>query len=251
MKLLRPLLTAAVTAIAMIQPCFAQDGISAPSRDNLIGIWIVTIDGEREARTLTVAHEKPTSEGVTLTAKYGISTLGQSPAVADIQGTSATRQFKLRTQADSIINATENSLGTYSGTFTFKGGAIRKVSIARTAGRQLEFVYLGGPDCPVCKGWEMFDLPKLRSHEVFAKVRYTKISKFIQSEVPSAFWFPNEVKHLSQPIADRLKGAGSPMFAILVDDKVISAWLGVKRSPEEIIRALDNVYSTSMSSKLR
>lgn len=83
-------------------------------------------------------------------------------------------------------------------------------------------------------------MPKLQAAPVFKKIRFTKVDKLIRSPVPSAFWFPSEIKHLRDPIAEQLKGYGSPMFAILADGKVIAAWKGSRsKTPEDVLRILE------------
>ena len=100
---------------------------------------------------------------------------------------------------------------------------------------RVDFVYLGASDCPYCTAWEARDLPKLKSAGAFQDVRFTRVTKMIQSPVPSAFWFPAEVRHLRDPIAESLKGVGSPMFAVLSDGKVVAAWKGTSKKSEEIL----------------
>ncbi len=48
-----------------------------------------------------------------------------------------------------------------------------------------------------------------------------------------------EIKHLREPIAEKLKGAGSAMFAILADGKVVASWKGTRKSPEEILQIIE------------
>ena len=104
---------------------------------------------------------------------------------------------------------------------------------------RVDFVYFGASDCPYCRAWENWDLPKLQASETFQRVRFTKVTKNIRSPVPGEFWFPKEIKHLRDPIAEQLKGAGSPMFAILADGKVVLAWKGTRRGTEELIRIFE------------
>ena len=58
-------------------------------------------------------------------------------------------------------------------------------------------------------------------------MRFTYVVKSIKSPVPAAFWFPQEIKHLRDPIFDASKGrAGSSQNAILVNGKVVDFWHG-------------------------
>ena len=116
-------------------------------------------------------------------------------------------------------------------------------SLAATAqGRarpRIDFVYFGSPECSFCRGWEAADLPKLKQSALFRQVRFTKIAKAIGSPVPQAASFPDEIKSLREPIAAKLAGAGSPMFAILNEGKVVEAWRGSKKySPDQILEII-------------
>lgn len=116
-----------------------------------------------------------------------------------------------------------------------------------TVNTGIDLVYFGGPDCPFCRGWETFDLPKLKDSALFKRVRFTKVAKTIKSPVPSAFWFPDEIKDLRDPIAEKLQGSGSPMFAILNNKQVVASWKGTKKSPEEILSIIEKQPRSSSS----
>ena len=108
-----------------------------------------------------------------------------------------------------------------------------------SARHRIDFVYFGSPECSYCRGWEARDLPKLKKSGSFRQVRFTKVTKAIGSPVPQASSFPQQVKYLREPIAAKLEGAGSPMFAILADGKVVAAWRGTKKySPEQILEII-------------
>ncbi len=108
-----------------------------------------------------------------------------------------------------------------------------------SARHRIDFVYFGSPECSYCRGWEAVDLPKLKRYGSFRQVRFTKVTKAIGSPVPQASSFPEQVKYLREPIAAKLEGAGSPMFAILTDGKVVAAWRGTKKySPEQILKII-------------
>jgi hypothetical protein len=105
--------------------------------------------------------------------------------------------------------------------------------------KQIDFVYFGAHDCPVCRAWEAKELVELKASPAFQRVRYTKVTKLIQSPVPSAFWFPREIEHLQEPIAASVTGAGSPIFSFLVDGKVVATWKGTGRKPPTIIAMIE------------
>lgn len=124
---------------------------------------------------------------------------------------------------------------------------------AQVAARtRIDFVYIGSPDCPYCRGWEAHDLPRLKESGLFRQVRFTKITKPISSPVPSAFWFPDAVKYLRGPIAEKIQGAGSPMFAILTDGRVVASWRGAKKySPDQILRIIERQQAQMFTGSTR
>ena len=126
-------------------------------------------------------------------------------------------------------------------------------SLPATAGDagqpHVDFVYFCSSECPYCRAWEAVDLKKLKQSRVFQKIRFTRITKAINSPVPATSSFPDEIKHLREPIAEKLEGAGSPMFAILADGQVVSSWRGAKKySPAQILKIIERqVRATSGS----
>jgi hypothetical protein len=112
-------------------------------------------------------------------------------------------------------------------------------AVSQQKKQQIDFVYFGATDCPVCRAWEAKELLELKASPAFQRVRYTKVTKLIASPVPSAFWFPREIEHLQPPIAASISGAGSPIFSLLVDGKVVTTWKGTGRKPQAIIAMIE------------
>ena len=110
--------------------------------------------------------------------------------------------------------------------------------------KQIDFVYFGASDCPVCRAWEAKELLELKASPSFQRVRYTKVTKLIASPVPSAFWFPREIEHLQEPISASIKGAGSPIFSLLVDGKVVTSWKGTGKNPKAIIAMIEKAQKS-------
>ena len=113
------------------------------------------------------------------------------------------------------------------------------LSPAAHAKKQIDLVYFGASDCPVCRAWEARELVELKASPAFQRIRYTKVTKLIASPVPSAFWFPREIEHLQEPIAASIKGSGSPIFSLLVDGKVVTSWKGTGKNPQAIIAMIE------------
>lgn len=113
--------------VASLAPAIA----AAQGQGSLIGSWLVTADGFAETRTLVVTEEAPTNDGALLGAKYGITSQGQGPVSAKMLRVGEQRQLFLVTQAGTKIAATEQTDGTFKGTFTLTNGSVKEVTIVR------------------------------------------------------------------------------------------------------------------------
>jgi hypothetical protein len=92
---------------------------------------------------------------------------------------------------------------------------------------QIDLVAFGGNDCPPCMLWRGLELPKLQAMPEYKLLRYTHVTKSIQSPVPAAFFFPSEIRHLQPVLKEASNGySGSPHQAILVNGKVVDYWFG-------------------------
>jgi hypothetical protein len=104
---------------------------------------------------------------------------------------------------------------------------------------RIEFVHMGGNDCPPCVVWRAMELPKLQAMPEWQWIRYHYVTKSIQSPVPSAFFFPSDAKHLQPALKDASNGwSGSPHQAILVDGKVVDYWYGTARGDAQALAAV-------------
>lgn len=100
------------------------------------------------------------------------------------------------------------------------------------------FIYFGASNCPTCRGWKLFDLPKLKETESFKAVRFVEIQKAISAPIPSADRFPPDLAGSRDAISDSFKGkVGSPMFAIVAGDRVTWSYRGAP-SNEQVVEAL-------------
>lgn len=99
-------------------------------------------------------------------------------------------------------------------------------------------IYFGASNCPVCRDWKRFDLPKLKETESFKAARFVEIQKEIPAPIPEADKFPPELAARRDAIAESFKGkVGSPMFAIVVGDRVTWSYRGAP-SNQQVIEAL-------------
>ncbi|MES2949590.1 MAG: hypothetical protein V4858_13695 [Pseudomonadota bacterium] len=91
----------------------------------------------------------------------------------------------------------------------------------------IDLVYMGGPDCPPCRNWKTFDLPKLRDSKGFQHIRFTEVKKWIREPIPDATDLPEHLR----PMRDELvrvinRTKGSPFFALLVDGNGVKGGFG-------------------------
>lgn len=126
------------TAVTIVAAVLSSAGIAEAAQDPLIGFWLAKIDGETEARSLIIKEAAPTSEGVLLSARYGMSSQGTSPVEAKAVQNGSQRQFVLITQAGSKIIAAEDSAGRLVGTFSLKNGATKNIVITRSTEEDLQ-----------------------------------------------------------------------------------------------------------------
>jgi hypothetical protein len=122
------------------------------------------------------------------------------------------------------------------------------VTAGDAAQLHIDVVYFSSPECPYCRDWEAVDLQRLKKSRLFERIRFTKITKAINSSVPATSSFPDEIKHLREPIAEKIEGSGSPMFAIVANGQVVSSWRGAKKySPVQILKIIERQVRASSS----
>ena len=99
-------------------------------------------------------------------------------------------------------------------------------------------IYFGASNCPTCRDWKRFDLPKLKETESFKAARFVEIQKEISAPIPSVDRFPPDLAASRDAISESFKGkVGSPMFAIVVGDRVTWSYRGAP-SNQQVIEAL-------------
>lgn len=115
-------------------------------------------------------------------------------------------------------------------------------SAGSSVARRIDYVYMGGNDCPPCIAWRQTELPRLKAMPEFELLHFTYVDKSIRSPVPAAFWFPREIRHLRDPIFVASKGrTGSPLNAIVVDGRVATFWWGTWAA-EDIAKTVREIH---------
>ena len=113
--------------------------------------------------------------------------------------------------------------------------AATKVSIREDS--VIDVVYMGGTDCPPCRMWKIFDLPKLRESKEFPHIRFTEVKKWIPDPVPAAKDLPEHLQSMHDELERVINSKkGSPFFALLVDGKGVKGGFG--QSAYDAIRPL-------------
>ena len=103
----------------------------------------------------------------------------------------------------------------------------------------IDFVNMGGNDCPPCIAWRATELPKLQAMPEFRDMRYWHVVKSVPSTVPPGFFFPSEIKHLQPLLKEASSGAtGSPQQAIVVNGKVVDYWFGTGKGDAADLAAM-------------
>jgi hypothetical protein len=100
--------------------------------------------------------------------------------------------------------------------------------------QDIHLVWMGGDDCPPCRGWRISEFPKLQQSPDFQRIRFSYVVKAVRSSVPAGFFLPEEVKPLKEKLDIASSGrSGSPQGAVIVKGEVYDYFHGV-RSAEEI-----------------
>lgn len=234
---------------------FASAGAFAQAdAQALLGDWRVGVDDGNPPRHLQLLEG--TSPQAPYSATYGWLGKKLDAVTFELQP-GEPLQFRLVTPARSVIQGALQKDGTMAGTFeTAKGRKhpvrferMPPVADAQAAGpaskdtrsaagantrlrlgpgpHTIDFVHMGGNDCPPCIWWRMSELPKLQQMPEFKLMRFTYVTKTIGSRVPDPGYFPEATRHLQPALLEASnKHAGSPHEAILVDGKVVDYWFG-------------------------
>ena len=98
----------------------------------------------------------------------------------------------------------------------------------------IQFVWMGGNDCPPCVSWRKDQLPLLQNSKEFAGVTFSYVTKSIRSPVPSSMFLPTDVKPFKDKLDYASSGrAGSPQAALIVNGEVFD-YFHKSRSAAEI-----------------
>ena len=104
----------------------------------------------------------------------------------------------------------------------------------------IQFIHMGGSDCPPCEAWRAIQLPKLEKSPSFNQIKFYMVTKVILSQIPPRFFLPSELKPLKEKLdLANNGGIGSPLQIIVVDGEVFDIVWGTKDASE-----LDKIFRT-------
>jgi len=128
-------------ALALVLPSvsFGQTTTNTKTGDDLIGSWLVSVEGEARNRTLRITGVTPTSEGsLTLEAVYGWTDGNQTAVSAEVTQAVQERKLFVTTQPGTKIVTRQGVDGKFSGTFTLKNGVTKGVTISKASEEELQ-----------------------------------------------------------------------------------------------------------------
>ena len=112
----------------------AATAVLAQKPTDLIGTWLVTVEGEVRPRVLRVQGAEQRADGtLVLDARYGWVHGKDAVVPAEVAQFPQQPKLVLTTQANSVIVATRSLEGNFSGSITYKSGVVKSVKLARTA----------------------------------------------------------------------------------------------------------------------
>jgi hypothetical protein len=99
---------------------------------DLLGSWIVSVEGDSKKRVLTVSDVTTVDGKFELTAVYGYLGSNLEAVKAQYLISGVEKSIALKTPADTKITASQKSNDLYSGTFVSKSGNSKSVNLERT-----------------------------------------------------------------------------------------------------------------------
>jgi len=108
------------------------------------------------------------------------------------------------------------------------GGLMQEAGTARpsTAPHELTLVYVGADDCAPCRTWQQGAGAAFRSSAEFARVSYREVRPPTLLDALKDEYWPEDLRLYR----DRLgRGAGVPLWLVIVDDEVIERGFGASQ----------------------
>lgn len=107
-------------------------------RKDLLGSWIVAVDGEARTRTLVIKGVEPGQDGAwNLDAEYGWTDDSQTAVGAKLTIKAEGYRLDLTTQANSRISADLSGADRFGGTFTPSSGKAKPATLERVSSEEL------------------------------------------------------------------------------------------------------------------
>ena len=132
-------LQVAALLLSYVSVCAAADVGTTKIREDVVGHWLVDIQGEARSRTLNVMGVEGVRPGeFALEATYGWSDARQTPIKASLSVKPEGYRLVLTTQADSVLDAGSTGATTFIGTFRWKNGKEQPAKLERVSKEKLD-----------------------------------------------------------------------------------------------------------------
>ena len=210
---------------------------TAASPETLLtpGVWRLEVQDRNPHRELEVTRVRPGADGkASVRARYGWwgANLGRLPVTLDVSQPQPRLEFTTKAKSQVTLQRVDET--TYEGTMVNARGrsfpAKLKLVSTQDSGDEpvaaaeaaeesppptprhggkttyprdakIQFVYMGGNDCPPCREWRATEFRKLEAAPEFAQMRFYYVVKSVPSPVPVG-WLPDEVKALGPALLD-------------------------------------------------
>jgi hypothetical protein len=93
-------------------------------------------------------------------------------------------------------------------------------------------LYIGAEDCGPCRTWQRDDGAAFRSSAEFARISYREVkSPRLMDLLKDEHW-PEDLRRYRERLG---RGAGAPMWLVVVDDEIVERSLGVSQWRERAL----------------
>ncbi len=114
-------------------------GLTNHQQEQMISVWVVSVEGETRDRTLRIKTLTPKTEGgFTVDATYGYVGEGQGAVRANLLQQGQDVYFLLTTQSSSRINASQKTAELFQGTFTDPVGTVKALKMVKVSDEELQ-----------------------------------------------------------------------------------------------------------------
>lgn len=191
-----------------------------------IGTWLLVVGDEVKTRTLTIKSIDADKDGYYLAdCEYGYTGGKQNQVKAKLWSEGNRTRLSFDVPAKNSIAAVENDDGSFTGTYIYKNGTSKPVSITRPSKNietlrfslspqsKISVVYFRSFSCPYCSQWEGYEKGNFIKMEEYAQINFSTVNRDLEREQ-----LPDDLKWLSDK---NETGRGTPYFIVLVNQTIV------------------------------